>query len=138
MFRTKNCLIYFFNSGRSLKKSNDSGLAIASLLLISWPLIIFLTAISTIFPLFVYTYISIIKTDKRTDYLGKEIAIKIEYLWNQDHKESIDVVLGDEWFAGNLSYHLKSRPTWEGSITKNKLDSLSKFTCIDNICIGSR
>ena len=21
-------------------------------------------------------------------------------------------VVGDEWFAGNLSYHLKSRPLW--------------------------
>ena len=26
----------------------------------------------------------------------------------------INVVLGDEWHAGNLSYHLKSRPVWEG------------------------
>jgi len=116
-------IVYVFQTQINLKKLNNFILAFIAL---------------SIFPLFVYTYISIIKTDKRTDYLGKEIAIKIEYLWNQDHKESIDVVLGDEWFAGNLSYHLKSRPTWEGSITKNKLDSLSKFTCIDNICIGSR
>ncbi len=24
----------------------------------------------------------------------------------------IKIVVGDEWFAGNLSYHLKSRPKW--------------------------
>ena len=87
---------------------------------------------------FIYAYISIIETDKRTDYPGKEIAIKTQYAWSQDHKESINVVIGDEWHAGNLSYHLKSRPVWEGLITEDKLNSLSKFTCIDNICIGNR
>ena len=86
----------------------------------------------------IYSTVSILKTDKRTDYPGKQIAEKTQYAWDQDHKESINVVLGDEWFAGNLSYHLKSRPVWEGAITKDKLSSLSKFTCIDNICIGHR
>ena len=85
---------------------------------------------------FVYAYISISNKDKRTDYPGKQIAIKTQYVWDQDHKEIINVVLGDEWTAGNLSYHLKSRPVWEGPVTKDKLNSLSKFTCIDNICIG--
>jgi 4-amino-4-deoxy-L-arabinose transferase-like glycosyltransferase len=88
--------------------------------------------------LFSYAYISITETDKRTDYPGKAIAIKTQYAWNEDHKEPINVVLGDEWNAGNLSYHLKSRPVWQGLITKDKLNSLSKFTCIDNICIGYR
>ena len=86
----------------------------------------------------IYSTVSILKTDKRTDYPGKQIAEKTQFAWDQDHKESINVVLGDEWFAGNLSYHLKSRPVWEGAITKDKLSSLSKFTCIDNICIGHR
>jgi 4-amino-4-deoxy-L-arabinose transferase-like glycosyltransferase len=88
--------------------------------------------------LFSYAYISITEKNKRTDYPGKAIAIKTQYAWSQDHKEAINVVLGDEWYAGNLSYHLKSRPVWEGLITKDKLNSLSKFTCIDNICIGYR
>ena len=87
---------------------------------------------------FAYAYISIIETDKRTDYLGEEIAIKVQYIWSQNYKEPINIVLGDEWVAGNLSYHLKSRPVWDGSITKDKLNSLSKFTCIDNICVGNR
>ena len=86
----------------------------------------------------IYFYVSISKEDKRTDYPGIEIAIKTQYAWDQDHAEPINVVLGDEWYAGNLSYHLKSRPVWEGLITKDKLNSLSKFTCIDNICIGYR
>ena len=88
--------------------------------------------------LFSYAYISITETDKRTDYPGKQIAIKTQYAWNQDHTVPINVVLGDEWYAGNLSYHLKSRPVWEGFITKDKLNSLSKFMCIDNICMGYR
>mgnify|MGYP001276053444 FL=1 len=85
---------------------------------------------------FLYAYISITEKDKRTDYLGKQIAIKTQYAWSEDHKEPINVVLGNEWLAGNLSYHLESRPTWEGFITEDKLNLLSKFTCIDDICIG--
>jgi len=45
---------------------------------------------------------------------------------------------GDEWNAGNLSYHLKSRPVWEGNVSQDNLDKLNKFTCIDNICVGNR
>ena len=86
----------------------------------------------------IYFAISITQTDKRTDYPGKQVAEKVQYDWNKDHKEPITVVLGDEWHAGNISYHLKSRPIWEGPISKDKLNSLSKFTCIDNICIGNR
>ena len=87
---------------------------------------------------FAYAYVSIVKTDKRTDYPGKKIAIKTQYAWDQNYKEPINVVFGDEWFAGNLSYHLKSRPTWKGPVIKEKLNSLSKFICIDNICVGNR
>ena len=86
----------------------------------------------------IYSTVSISQIDKRTDYPGKKIAEKVQYTWNQDHKENINVVLGDEWSAGNLSYHLKSRPVWEGPITRNKLNTLLKFICIDNICVGNR
>jgi len=85
---------------------------------------------------FAYAYISITDTKKRTDYPGKEIATKLQYDWNKDHEEPINTVLGDEWVAGNLSYHLETRPIWKGLTTKDKLNSLSKFTCIDNICVG--
>jgi len=86
----------------------------------------------------IYSAVSISQKNKRTDYPGKQIAIKTQHAWDQDHKEPINVVLGDEWLAGNLSYHLKSRPVWEGLTTKDKLNSLSEFMCIDDICIGRR
>ena len=116
-------IVYIFQVQINLKKLNN---------FISAFLIFFILS-----PFF-YSYISITEKNKRTDYPGKKIAIKTQYVWNLDHKESINVGLGDEWYAGNLSYHLKSRPVWEGLITKDKLSSLSKFTCIDNICVGNR
>jgi len=66
------------------------------------------------------------------------IAEKVQKKWDKSFNESIRVVLGNEWVAGNLSYHLKSRPVWEGLITQDKLDSLSKFVCIDEICVGNK
>ena len=85
-----------------------------------------------------YGYISISKDNKRTDYPGKRIALKTQYVWSQQFNSEINVVYGNEWNAGNLSYHLNSRPVWEGLITKDKLNSLSKYICIDNICVGNR
>ena len=85
-----------------------------------------------------YAYVSISKDDKRTDYPGKEIAIKTQYAWDQQFDSKINVVLGNEWNAGNLSYHLKSRPVWEGIIERSKLDQLKDYMCLDNVCVGSR
>ena len=85
-----------------------------------------------------YAYVSISKDDKRTDYPGKEIAIKTQYAWDQQFKSKIDVVYGNEWNAGNLSYHLKSRPVWEGFIERERLDQLQDYMCLDNVCVGSR
>ena len=85
-----------------------------------------------------YSYISISKEDKRTDYPGKEIAIKTQYAWDQQFNSTINVVYGNEWNAGNLSYHLKSRPVWEGIVERNKLDQLKDYMCLDSVCIGSR
>jgi 4-amino-4-deoxy-L-arabinose transferase-like glycosyltransferase len=86
----------------------------------------------------VYSAISLSKDNKRTDYPGKLIAAKIQKKWNEDHNEPINVVLGNEWEAGNLSYHLESRPVWKGFITSDKLNSLSKFICIEQICVGNK
>jgi 4-amino-4-deoxy-L-arabinose transferase-like glycosyltransferase len=85
-----------------------------------------------------YAYVSISKDDKRTDYPGKEIAIKTQYAWDQQFKSKINVVYGNEWNAGNLSYHLKSRPVWEGFIRREKLDQLKDYMCLDNVCVGSK
>ena len=85
-----------------------------------------------------YGYVSISKDDKRTDYPGKEIALKTQYAWDQQFETNINVVLGNEWNAGNLSYHLKSRPVWEGFVTRDKLDQLNDYMCLDNVCVGSK
>ena len=116
-------IVYIFQTQINLKKLKNFLSSFVILFIIS---------------LFSYAYISITEVDKRTDYLGKEIAIKVQYAWSKNYKEPINVVFGNEWVAGNLSYHLKSRPTWKGPITKEKLNSLSKFSCIDNICVGNR
>jgi 4-amino-4-deoxy-L-arabinose transferase-like glycosyltransferase len=85
-----------------------------------------------------YAYVSISKDDKRTDYPGKEIAIKTQYAWDQQFNTKINVVYGNEWNAGNLSYHLKSRPVWEGFFKRKKLDQLKDYMCLDNVCVGSK
>ncbi len=85
-----------------------------------------------------YAYISVSNENKRTDYPGKEIAIKTQYAWDQQFKSTINVVLGDEWIGGNLSYHLNSRPVWEGIVQRDKLDKLKDYLCLDNVCVGSR
>ena len=89
-----------------------------------------------IFSPFFYAYVSATQNDKRTDYLGKEIAQKIQLEWNKNFNVPINVVLGNEWNAGNLSYHLNSRPVWKGFIENKKLDKLNKYICIDKICVG--
>ena len=85
-----------------------------------------------------YAYVSISKDDKRTDYPGKEIAIKTQYAWDQQFNSKINVVYGNEWNAGNLSYHLKSRPVWDGFVEREKLDQLKDYMCLDNVCVGSK
>jgi len=65
-----------------------------------------------IFSPFAYAYISITQNDKRTDYPGKENAKIIQDWWDDEHGGKITSVIGNEWIAGNLSYHLKSNPKW--------------------------
>ena len=72
---------------------------------------------------FTYYYISITQTDKRTDYPGKEIARLVQNKWDNNFRNEIKIVIGDEWFAGNLSYHLNSRPTWMNSL-KNGAEAI--------------
>ena len=84
-----------------------------------------------------YSYISISQTDKRTDYPGKQIAKKVQLTWDQDFNDPIEFVIGDEWKAGNLSYHLKSRPTWEGFINDKILNDAKEYLCVDDVCVGT-
>ncbi len=84
----------------------------------------------------IYSYVSISQTDKRTDYPGKEIASKVQLIWSKDFNGEIQFVTGDEWKAGNLSYHLKSRPVWEGSNNSEILKNASQFICVEDVCLG--
>ncbi len=83
-----------------------------------------------------YAFISISQTNKRTDYPGKEIAAKVQIIWEKDFNKKIEFVTGDEWKAGNLSYHLNSRPRWEGFTTNKILNNSSQFICVDDVCLG--
>ena len=116
-------VVYIFQAQINLKKLNG---------------FIFALFILFIFSPFAYAYISITEKDKRTDYPGKEISMKVQNEWNKNYDIPINVVLGNEWNAGNLSYHLETRPTWEGNISTESLDKLNKFLCFDNVCVGSR
>jgi hypothetical protein len=63
-----------------------------------------------------YLGVSIIDDTKRTDYPGKEISRLVQNKWDDNFVNDIKIVVGDEWSAGNLSYHLNSRPTWFNSL----------------------
>ena len=60
-----------------------------------------------------YLVVSLSNEFKRTDYPGKEIARLVQNKWNENFINDIKIVVGDEWSAGNLSYHLESRPKWK-------------------------
>ena len=73
-----------------------------------------------IFSPFAYAYVSITQTDKRTDYPGKEKAKIVQKWWNNNYGGKITLVIGNEWEAGNLSYHLKDRPDWTSEFKELK------------------
>ena len=100
--------------------------------------------ISTFLILFIfspiaYYYISTTKTDKRTDYSGKEIAHKVKKKFDEDFIGKIVWVVGDEWHGGNLTYHLKSRPKWHYILSNKNFDSnyLSSMGIITTIGTAS-
>jgi 4-amino-4-deoxy-L-arabinose transferase-like glycosyltransferase len=113
--------VYIFQSQINIKKINS--------FLYVFLFLFFLSPI-------LYTYESISNIDKRTDYPGKEIAVKVQIVWDKDFNKEIQFVTGNEWNAGNLSYHLKSRPKWEGLTNNEILNKSSKFICVDDVCLG--
>jgi len=64
----------------------------------------------------IYFYHSISKKDERTDYPGKEISRLIQTKWDNTFSNEIEIVFGNVWDAGNLSYNLKSKPEWTGGL----------------------
>ena len=113
--------IYILKSQINIKKTNS--------FLSGFLFLFFLSPI-------IYSYVSISQPDKRTDYPGKEIASKVQLIWSKDFNGEIQFVTGDEWKAGNLSYHLKSRPVWEGSTNSEILKNASQFICVEDVCLG--
>ena len=85
-----------------------------------------------------YGLVSLISENKRTDYKGKIEANKVLQIWQKDFTESINVVLGDEWHAGNISYHMKGRPVWLGEINQKNVDLLNAYICTKKVCVGYR
>ena len=72
-----------------------------------------------------YLGISVFDQTKRTDYPGKEISRLVQNKWDDNFVNDIKIVVGDEWSAGNLSYHLNSRPTWFNDL-KGIADNISE------------
>ena len=105
-------IVYIFQVQINLKKLNG---------FISAFLILF------IFSPFAYAYISITETDKRTDYPGREIAKSVQEWHDKERDKTIFRIAGDEWRAGNLSYHLKDRPKWQGPLQGKLLSTEKKI-----------
>ena len=85
-----------------------------------------------------YGLVSLISENKRTDYRGKVEANKVLRVWQKDFTEKINVVLGDEWHAGNISYHMEGRPVWLGEINQKNVDLLNAYICTKKVCVGYR
>ncbi len=73
----------------------------------------------------VYIVVSLVDETKRTDYPGQEIARLVQNKWDDNFVNKIKIVIGDEWYAGNLSYHLYSRPIWINEL-KNKAANIKE------------
>ncbi len=73
----------------------------------------------------VYIVVSLVDETKRTDYPGREISRLVQNKWDDNFNNKIKIVVGDEWYAGNLSYHLNSRPIWVNEL-KNKTANISE------------
>ena len=70
-----------------------------------------------------YAYVSISKNDKRTDFNGKNLAIQAKNFYQTEANDlgKMEYVKGNEWIAGNISYHLPERPKWIYSLTEVQL-----------------
>ena len=92
----------------------------------------------------IYLSVSILDETKRTDYPGQEIARLVQNKWDKNFINDIKIVVGDEWAAGNLSYHLSSRPIWINDLKKKsseiKSDQGVIYTgnpkILKNVCPG--
>ena len=105
-------IIYIFKSQINLNKLNRFVSAFVFLFLLS--------------P-FTYAYVSITQADKRTDFPGEQYAKQIQETWDKNYNSKIIYVIGDEWWGGNLSYHLNSRPKWVPLSNREKAVKLLNY-----------
>ncbi len=98
---------YFFKNYVNIKKTKNFIFIVCFLFLLS--------------PI-TYLYVSISNDSKRTDFPGKEISRLVQNKWNDNFINEIKIVIGDEWSAGNLSYHLYSRPIWINELKNDILN----------------
>ena len=90
-----------------------------------------------------YYYYSVTQKSSRTDYPGKEIARFIQTQWDNNFSNKIEIVFGDVWDAGNLSYNLKSRPKWTPKAPEQKnvgiivIGNYDKNIHVNKICTFS-
>tara|TARA_Y100001968_G_C18933186_1_gene515208 strand:- start:1 stop:600 length:600 start_codon:yes stop_codon:yes gene_type:complete len=123
-------IIYLLQQNISLKKIKNF-----------FAIFLFLFIISPI----LYYLNSVIKKDQRLDYPAKEISEEVQKKWEKHFKNDIKIVVGQSWWAGNLSYHLVSRPKYiRGylNFVKEDLDSkdgtvyIGDKNMLNEICPG--
>ena len=118
---TGTLIIYIFKSQINLDKLKSFSFVFMTLFIFS--------------PL-AYAYVSITQTDKRTDYPGREIAKNVQEWHDKKIGKKIFRIAGDEWRAGNLSYHLKDRPKWQGPLQGKLLNTKEKIFELDVIALN--
>ena len=103
----------------------------------------FIFLVLFIFSPIAYYLVSSTQTNKRTDYPGKKISQIVQTQWDNNFLNKIEIVVGygwinGGWYAGNLSYHLESRPQWKTEL-ENKPNTgtvwIQGFNTI-NDCVG--
>ena len=90
-------VVYIFEKNINLKKIKNFYIAFLFLFILSPCL---------------YFFNSTVKKDQRIDYPAQDISNKVQENWNKNFKNDINIVIGQAWWAGNLSYHLESRPKY--------------------------
>ena len=90
-------IIYIFKKNIELNKIKNFFIVFCFIFLFS-PIIYFLN--------------STFKQDQRIDYPAKYISDEVQKRWDNNFKNKINIVVGQAWWAGNLSYHLESRPMY--------------------------
>jgi len=125
-------IIYVFKNSLNLKKINNLFLTFLFLFILS-PFLYFLSS---------SFYSSSRMEIMGSNYPGKKVAKTVQMQWDKNFSDAIKIVVGrgwtNEWYAGNLSYNLDSRPKWKMKIDNYNLSGtiwIQGFNTI-NYCKG--